>query len=100
MSAPKVVEVLSGYQGTVLVCTEADEVRYCWTATDSEIMGGSTITFPGIETIDPNSYRRQDDQWYSYTPEEVSQKVSDEIAAHLDLVEQAAAAHKSSGRVQ
>ena|ERR1039457_290426 len=100
MSPPKVVEVLNGYQGTVLVCTVGNDVRYYWTATDGEILGGGVLTYPGIETIDPNSYRRQDDQWYSYTPEEVSQKVSDEIAAHLNLVEQAAVAYKSSGRIQ
>jgi hypothetical protein len=99
MGVPKVLEVLNGYQGDVVVSTEADGVRYSWTARDEVIFGGGVI-FEGIETLDHNTYRRHDNLWYSFTPEVGSQKVAVEIAAHLDLVEQAATNFKSSGRVQ
>jgi hypothetical protein len=100
MSAPKVVEVLNGYRGTVMVSTEVDGVRYSWTATNENILGGGVMTFDGTETLDFNTYRREESRWRSYTAEGVVEKVSDEIAAHLDLVEQAAANYKSSGQVQ
>jgi hypothetical protein len=99
MSVPKVVEVFNGYQPDVVVCTEVDGARYSWTITDEAIFGGGTI-FNGIETEDHNVYRRKGDQWQSYTPESGLQKVSDELAAHLDLVEQAAAIYKNPGPVQ
>jgi hypothetical protein len=99
MSPPKVVEMLNGYRGAVIVCTEADGATHSWTATDEAILGGGVVS-EGTETLDHNTYRREGDQWQSYTPEGSLQKVSDEIAAHLDLVEQAAATYKSSGPVQ
>jgi hypothetical protein len=95
----KVVDVFNGYQGDVIVCTEADGARYSWTATEKDILGGGII-FEGTETEDHNTYRRQGDHWQSYTPETGFQKVSDEIAAHLDLVKQAAAMYRASGQVQ
>jgi len=93
------VEIFNGYRGDVIVCTEADGVSYSWTATDEAIFGGGIIN-NGIETQDHNVYRRLGDQWQMRTPEVESQKVSDEVAAHLDLVEEAAATYKSSGQVQ
>lgn len=99
MSTPKVVEILNGYKGTVLVCTEADEARYYWTATDEAILAGGTIV-AGIETLDQNEYRRQGDHWRSFTLATGFRKVGEELAEHLNLVEQAAAAYKSSGQVQ
>ena len=99
MIAPKVIEVLNGYQGDVIVSTEADATTHSWTVRAREIFGGGVI-FEGIETLDHNTYRRQDSQWYSFTPEAGSQKVTDAIAAHLDLAEQAAAIHKTQGSVQ
>jgi hypothetical protein len=99
MSAPKVVEGFNGYQGDVVVCTEADGTRHSWTVTDEAIFGGGVIK-NGIETQDHNVYRRLGDQWQMRTPKVESQKASDEIAALLDLVEQAAATYKSSGQVQ
>jgi hypothetical protein len=100
MSPPKVVEILNGYRGAVMVCTEADGDRHSWTATDNVILGGGVITFKGTETLDHNAYRRIGNQWHCYATEAGLQKVSNETAAHLDLVEQAAAAYKSSGPVQ
>ena len=99
MSDPKVVEILGAPQGHVVVCTEADGTRYSWTSTDDAILGGGTI-FEGTEALDHKTYRRQGDQWKSYTPEGRVEKVSDQIARHLALVEQAAANYKSLGRVQ
>jgi hypothetical protein len=99
MSTPKVVDVFNGYQGDVVVCTEADGARHSWTVTNEAIFGGGII-FNGTEREDHNVYRRQGDQWQSYTPKAGLQKVSNELAAHLDLVEQAAATYKSSGQVQ
>jgi len=100
MSSPKVADIFNGYRGAVILCAEVDGVRYSWTATGEAILGGGTTTFGGTETLDHNTYRRQGNQWQGYTPEGSLQKVSDEIAAHLDLVEQTAAAYKSTGRVQ
>jgi hypothetical protein len=99
MGAPKVIDVLDGYKGDVIVATEADGAIYSWTVRDTEIFGGGII-FEGTETEDHNTYRRQDNQWCSYTPDTGSQKIGDEIAAHLDLVEQAAATYKTQGPVQ
>src|SRR5580693_9424954 len=99
MSSPKIVEVLDGYRGAVIVCTEADGATHSWTVTNEVILGGGIIC-RGIETLDHNTYRQKGNQWQSYTPETGSQIVSDEIAAHLDLVEQTAASFKSSGPVQ
>ena len=99
MSTPKVVDVFPVYRGDVVVCTESNGVRHSWTVTDEAIFGGGVI-FDVIETEDHNVYRRQGDQWRSYAPEAESQKVSDEIAVHLGLVEQAAAYFKSNGRIQ
>jgi hypothetical protein len=100
MSPPKVIEISNGYRGAVIVCTEADGVTHSWTVTDDAILGSGIITFDGTETLDHNTYRRIGNQWHSYTPEGGLQKVSDEIATHLDLVEQTAATYKSSGPVQ
>ena len=80
-------------------CAEADGPEHSWTVTDDAISGGGIIC-DGTETEDHNVYRRQGDQWHSYTSEAGSQKVSDEIAMHLGLVEQAAAYFKSNGRIQ
>jgi hypothetical protein len=99
MGAPKVVDVFQVYRGDVVVSTESNGVRHSWTVTDEAIFGGGVI-FDVIETEDHNVCRRQGDQWKSYTPEAGSQKVSDEIAVHLGLVEQAAAYFKSNGRIQ
>jgi hypothetical protein len=99
LSAPKVIAVLNGYQGDVIVSTESNGSTHSWTVRDNEIFGGGII-FEGNETEDHNTYRRQDNQWCSFTPEAGSQKVADEIAAHLDLAEQAAATNKSRGQVQ
>lgn len=100
MNAPKVVEVLNDYQGDVIVSTEADGATYSWTVTDREIFGGGIISVDETETEDHNTYRRDGDKWQSYTSEKESHEVSDDIAVHLDLVEQAAAHFKSSGQVQ
>jgi len=54
----------------------------------------------GGQTEDDNVYRQQGDQWQANSPEAGSQKVNDEIGAHLNLVEQEAAPYESSGRVQ
>jgi hypothetical protein len=99
MSVPKVVDVFEVYRGDVVVCTEPNGARHSWTVTDEAIFGGGII-FGVIETEDHNVYRRQGDQWECYTPETGSQRVSDEIALHLGLVEQAAAYFKSNGRIQ
>jgi|SRR5882762_8298391 len=99
MSTPKVVEIFNGYRGDVVVCTEAYGVRYSGTASDEAIFSGCII-HNGVETEDHDVYRRQGDQWQMQAPETRSQRVSDELAAHLDLVEQAAATYKSPGRVQ
>jgi hypothetical protein len=99
MSVPKVVDIFKVYRGDVVVCTETNGLRHSWTVTDEAIFGGGVI-FDVIETEDHNVYRRLGDHWQSYTPEAGSQKVSDEIAAHLGLVEQAAAYFKSNGRIQ
>jgi hypothetical protein len=99
MTTPKVVEILNGYRGDVIVSTEADGVRHSWTVSAEGIFGGGII-FGGSETEDHNVYRRHGDQWHSYTPEAGLQKVSEEIAAHLDLVEQAAAIYKVTGQIQ
>jgi hypothetical protein len=98
MGTSKVVTVFNGYR-TDVVCTEAEGARYSWTATDEATFGGGIIN-NGIETEDHRVYRRQGDHWQSFTPETRVQKVSDELAAHLDLVGQAAATYKSSGQVQ
>jgi hypothetical protein len=100
MSAPKVVEILSAPESHVIVCTETDGARYSWTVSDREIFGGGIISADGIETEDHNTYRRDGDKWQSYASEKESQEVSDDITAHLDLVEQAVANYKTSGRVQ
>jgi len=99
VSIPKIVDVFKVYRGDVVVCTEADGVRYSWTSSVDAILGGGII-FEGIETLDQNTYRRKGDYWQSLSAENESQEVSAETAAHLDLVEQAAAYFKSSGRVQ
>jgi|SRR5580704_1826620 hypothetical protein len=100
MSSPKVVELFSGYRGAVIVCTETDGARHSWTVMDETIFGGGVINLNGTETLDHNTYRRNGDRWESHTPEAGLQRVSDEIASHLDLVEQAATSYKSSGPVQ
>jgi hypothetical protein len=89
MGVPKVVDVFEVYRGDVVVCTEANGVRNSWTITDDAIFGGGVI-FGLIETEHHNMYRRRGDQWQSHTLEVGSQKVSDEIAVQLCLVEQAA----------
>ena len=99
MTAPKIVDVFNVYRGDVVVCTEADGVRYSWTSTADAILGGGII-FEGIETLDQNTYRRKGDYWRSLSAEIESQEVSAETAAHLDLVEQAAAIYKASGQIQ
>jgi len=66
---------------------------------DEAIFGGGIIN-NGVEAEDHNAYRRQGNQWQMQTPEASLQTVSDELAAHLGLVEQAAAIYKSSGQVQ
>jgi hypothetical protein len=99
MSVPKVVEIFNGYRGDVIVCTEADGVRHSWTVTDEAIFGGGIIN-NGVETEDHSVYRRKGNQWQMQTPETSLRTVSDELAAHLDLVERAAAIYKSSGQVQ
>ncbi len=99
MSVPKVVEIFNGYRGDVIVCTEADGVRHSWTVTDEAIFGGGIIN-NGVKTEDHNVYRRQGNQWQMQTPEGGSERVSDGLATHLDLVDQAAAIYKSSGQVQ
>lgn len=99
MVVPKIADVFEVNRGDVVVCTEAYGARHSWTLTDEAIFGGGII-FGVIETEDHNVYRRLGDQWQSYTREAGSQKVSDEIAAHLGLVEQAAAYFKSNGRIQ
>jgi hypothetical protein len=100
MSAPKVVEIINCFGGAVTVITEADGTTHSWTVTADAILGGGVTTNEGTETLDYNTYRREGDHWQSYAPEGTSERVSDEIAAHLDLVEQAAASRKSSGPVQ
>src|SRR5258708_1262194 len=99
ISAPKVVEVLKAHDGTVLVRNEADEDICQWTAGASVIVGGGTI-FDGIEAFDKNAYRRQGDRRQSCKTGKGFQTVGDEMAAHLDLVEQAAPAFKCSAPVQ
>src|SRR5882762_11984004 len=99
MSTPRVVEVFNGYRGDVIVCTEADGARHSWTVNDDAIFGGGIIN-NGVETEDHNVYRRQGNKWQMQTPETSLQTVSDELAAYLDLVDQAAAIYKSSGQVQ
>jgi hypothetical protein len=100
MSPPKVVEILNGFGGTVTVCTEADGTTHSWTVTADDILGGGFIDIEGTETLDYNTYRREGGRWQSYTPGGTLESVSDKIAAQLDLIEQAAAAHKSTGSVQ
>jgi len=57
------------------------------------------VIFEGTETLDHHTYRRNGDHWQSFSPEDSSKEISDEIAAHLDLVEQAVATYKASGPV-
>jgi hypothetical protein len=99
MSAPKVIQALNGYQGDVVVSTEADGAIYSWTVRDREIFGGGIISPAGAETENHNAYRLIGDKWQSYTTEEESHEVSDEIAAHLALADQTAASFLW-GRVQ
>lgn len=100
MSAPKVIEVLKGYRGGIVVTTESDGSSHSWTATDEEICGGGVISSGGTETLNHCTYNQQGNQWHSYSPETGSQKVSKEIAGHLDLVKRTAAIHKGRGQVQ
>ena len=101
MSAPKILEVLVGFQGDVIVSTEADGATHSWTVRDSEIFGGGIISPEGVQIENHNAYRRNVDKWVTTsTSEKGSPEVDDEIAAHFDLAEQVAAIHKTQGLVQ
>jgi hypothetical protein len=99
MSLPKTVEILKGYHRAVIVCTEADKATHSWAVPEETILGGGII-FEGTEPLDHNTYRQEGVHWHSSTAEKEPQEVSHKIAAHADLVEQAAASYKSCGPVQ
>jgi hypothetical protein len=96
MGTPKVVDVTNWQWGDVTVITEADETTRAWTVTDNGILGGGIIFYVEIEMLDRNTYRREGGEWRSYTTEGDIESVTRIIAAQLDLVEQGAAACKSS----
>ncbi len=100
MIAPKVVEVLNGYLGAVLIRTKSGPTLHSWTVVEWEILGGGSISIDGAETADYNIYRRQGDQWDCVAPDGEVMRVSEEIGRHLNLAEQAAASYIAVGPVQ
>jgi hypothetical protein len=54
MSTVKVIDVLIGYRGAVIVCTVADGATHSWTVPEGVILDEGII-FKGTETPDVRS---------------------------------------------
>jgi hypothetical protein len=95
VSKPKATSVFcDGVCPRVIVCTECDGVEYSWENCYADKILGGYILFNGVESSENQMVlylRNSEGKWIS----DVSRLgVTDDIAAHLDLVEEMAAAYR------